>query len=295
MNSSKSTPKVMVTGATGQLGGLAISALLQRLDPNQIVALVRPKKEADARVSKLDQLGIETREADYEDPAALRQAMSGIERLLFVSSNSFEPRRTQHQNVIDAAQASGVKFIAYTSILNAQDTPLVLATDHRETEDMLTASGIDHVVLRNGWYLENHLNGAQQAVKDGFIAGAAANGRFSSACRADYAAAAAVVIHPDFVPSRQVFELAGDASYSLYDLTAALSEQFNTDIRYRNMDAEAFRTALEAHNLPHTLTSILVDTDLCAANGALEDASGTLGDLIGRPTLSLADALSASP
>ncbi|GFE63831.1 NAD(P)H-binding protein [Litoreibacter roseus] len=233
MNSSKSTPKVMITGATGQLGGLAISALLKRMAPIQIAALVRQKKEADARVSKLDQLGIETREADYEDPASLRQAMSGIERLLFVSSNSFEPRRTKHQKVIDVAQASGVKFIAYTSILIAQETPLVLATDHRETEDMLTASSIDHVVLRSGWYLENHLNGAQQAVKDGFIAGAAADGRFSSAGCADYAAAAAVVVHPDFVSTRQFLELAGDVPYSLYDFAAALSEQFDTDIRYR--------------------------------------------------------------
>ncbi len=65
-------------------------------------------------------------------------------------------RTAQHRNVIQAAIAAKVKFIAYTSLLHADKSPLALADEHIETEKMLAESGIPHTLLRNGWYTENY-------------------------------------------------------------------------------------------------------------------------------------------
>ena len=92
----------------------------------------------------------ETRRGDYEDPASLRSAFTGIERLLFISSSAMEGRVAQHRNVVDAARAAGVSLIAYTSVLHADRSPLGLAEDHRQTEALLAASGVPYVLLRNG-------------------------------------------------------------------------------------------------------------------------------------------------
>ncbi len=102
------------------------------------------------------------RQADYGDEAALTSALQGVEKLLLISSSEVGQRAPQHRNVINAAKTAGVKFIAYTSLLHADKSPLGLADEHIETEKMLADSGIVYTLLRNGWYTENYLASARQ-------------------------------------------------------------------------------------------------------------------------------------
>ncbi len=143
---------IAITGATGQLGRLVIENLLKKLPAAEIVAAVRsPDKAADLKAA-----GIQVRLADYSRPETLASAFAGIEKLLLISSSEVGQRAPQHRAVIDAAKQAGVKLIAYTSILDADKSPLGLAEEHRQTEAALRASGIPFVLLRNGWYTENY-------------------------------------------------------------------------------------------------------------------------------------------
>ncbi len=214
--------------------------------------------------------------------------------MLFISSSSLEPRETQHGNVIEAAWRAGVGFVAYTSILNAHRTPLRLATDHRQTEDMLATSGPEHVVLRNGWYIENHLLAIPHALARGIVLGAAGQGRFSAAARADYAAAAARVVHPDAILDERVLELSGGESYRLADFAAEIARQSSTAVSYGNMTSTDFRAALVAGGMPEGIASILAGTDAGAADGALYHDGRTPSRLIGCATTPFRDAVSVA-
>ena len=112
-----------------------------------------------------------------------------MDKLLLISSSEVGQRATQHQNVINAAKTAGVKFIAYTSLLHADNSPLGLHVEHVATEKALAASGIPYALLRNGWYTENYLASAPPALEHGVFIGAAGEGKIASATRADYAAA----------------------------------------------------------------------------------------------------------
>jgi len=90
-----------------------------------------------------------------------------VDKLLLISSSEVGQRAVQHRNVINAAKAAGVKFIAYTSLLHADTSPLGLAAEHIETEQMLADSGIAYALLRNGWYTENYLASAPPALEQG--------------------------------------------------------------------------------------------------------------------------------
>ena len=102
------------------------------------MAIVRNPAKAQALAAQ----GITVRQADYGDEAALTSALQGVEKLLLISSSEVGQRAPQHRNVINAAKAAGVKFIAYTSLLHADTSPLGLADEHIETEKMLADSGI---------------------------------------------------------------------------------------------------------------------------------------------------------
>lgn len=122
---------IAITGATGQLGQHVIEELLKTVPASQIVAIVRNLAKAEA----LRQQGVVVRQADYTDEAAFTTALNGVDKLLLISSSEVGQRAVQHQNVINAAKAAGVKFIAYTSLLHADKSPLGLHVEHVETEN----------------------------------------------------------------------------------------------------------------------------------------------------------------
>lgn len=277
---------IAITGATGQLGQYVIESLLKTVPASQIVAIVRNP----AKATTLSQQGITVRQADYSDEAALTTALQGIDKLLLISSSEVGQRAPQHRNVINAAQAAHVNFIAYTSLLHADTSPLGLADEHVATEKMLAESGIAYALLRNGWYTENYLASAPAALEHGVFIGAAGEGKIASATRADYAAAAARVISEDGHTGK-TYELAGDAGWTLSQLAAELAKQSGKKVVYQNLSEADFAAALKGVGLPAGLADMLADSDTGASKGGLFDDSHTLSKLIGRPTTSLADSV----
>lgn len=268
-----------VTGATGQFGRHAIAALLKHVRPDEIVALARdPAKAAD-----LAARGIAVRPFDYDVPDQLAAALSGVTRLLLVSSDTPDRRVAQHKAVIDAATQAAIAMIGYTSIIHADTNPISLAESHRETERLIATSGIPHAILRNSWYTENYLIGAEAAIEHGALLGSTGDGPISAATRADYAAAAAVVLTGALGPAR-VYELAGDKAFTLSDVAAALSDAAGRTVEYRHLPQAAYRDALIGAGVPAGFAAALAEYSAKAAGGILADGSRTLSRLIGRPT-----------
>jgi NAD(P)H dehydrogenase (quinone) len=252
--------RILVTGANGQLGRKVVDALLRKVPATSVAAGVRDKSKA----ADLQSLGVDLRITDYDQPESLAAAMRGIDRLLLISGSAVGQRTRQHTSVINAAKAAGVKLIAYTSALRADISKLGLAVEHKATEEALAASGVPHVVLRNGWYLENFAGRATTALNTGVLLTCAGDGRFSAATRADFAAGTAVVLTSPDGHAGQRLELAGSSSFSMAELAALVKA-----------------------GLPDFVAAILGNSDASAAAGWLQDDSRTLEKLIGRPTTPL--------
>ena len=281
---------IVVTGATGQLGRLVITALLNRgVSAEKIVAAVRSPEKASDFAAR----GVVVRRADYADPASLDAAFVGAKKLLLISGNEIGQRVVQHQAVIDAAKRAGVTFLAYTSLLHAEGSPLALGVEHRATEAAIAASGVPAAILRNGWYNENFATRITGAVTSGAIYGCAGEGKFASASRADYAEAAAAVLTANAPQGVQVLELAGSEGYSLPELAAKVAAASRKPVQYHNVSEADYGAALVQHGLPEAFAAMLADSDAGAATGALFDSSHTLATLIGRPTTPIATTIVA--
>lgn len=280
---------IAITGATGQLGRLVIQNLLNTVPASQIVAAVR----SPAKAAELAALGVQVRQADYVQPATLEAAFQGVTKLLLISSSEVGQRAAQHAAVIAAAQKAGVKLLAYTSILHADTSPLGLAVEHKATEATLRASGLPHVLLRNGWYTENYTVSVPAALQYGAVLGSAKDGRIASAARADFAAAAAAALTQDGQAGK-VYELAGDTAYTLAELAAEIAKQSGKHVVYSDLPEAAYAAALVQAGLPEGFAALLADSDVGASQGALFDGSRQLSQLIGRPTTPLADGVKAA-
>lgn len=275
---------IAVAGATGRLGRLVIKQLVAQ-GRNDVIAWARsPEKAQD--------LGVRVREADYNRPEMLDEALKDIDVLVLISSNEEDQRKVQHDHVIRAAKRQGVQRIIYTSMLHADRSPLSLAESHRYTESALKASGLAYTILRNGWYTENHTSALGAALTNGVIVGSSGDGRFSSATRDNYAEAIIkVLISPDY--ENKILELAGDESWCMQDLAAEVSRQTGRDIPYHDLPVDEYAALLINAGLPvDTALMVAHWGPLIAEQNALFDDQHGLSTLLGRPTTPLAEAVS---
>ncbi|MDK1482444.1 NmrA family NAD(P)-binding protein, partial [Sinorhizobium sp. 6-117] len=201
---------LLVTGAAGQLGQLVLDALLAsaKVQPADIIAASRDSSKLAPYAAK----GVQTRAADFDDPASLEKAFAGADRILIISTDALgQPgkRLQQHLNAVAAAEKAGAKHILYTSMPNPETSVIPFAPDHLGTENAIKATGIPYTILRNGWYMENLFMALPHALETGQWFSSAGAGRLAHIARSDAAEAAAAAL------------LSGSTESRTYTLTGA--------------------------------------------------------------------------
>ncbi len=278
---------VLVTGASGHLGRLVISALLDR---GVAASDIRAGARDTGRIADLAARGVQTVRLDYDEPASVADAMVGVDRVLLISGSEVGRRVAQHRTVIDAAVAAGIAQLVYTSAPRATTSALLLAPEHKATEEAIAASGLDATILRNNWYTENYLGTLAQARETGVVASSTGDGRVASASRRDFAEAAAVVLTTDG-HAGATYELGGDIAWTHAELADAIGEVLGREVAYVAQTPEEQAAALTAAGLDAGTVGFLVGLDGNIREGLLGEVTGELSRLIGRPTTPLVEAL----
>jgi len=280
----------IVIGATGHLGTLTIDSLLDRgIAPNDVVAAGR---NAD-KLSALAGRGVRTQPIELSDPATLDGLFSPDDTVLLISGSELGQRVAQHGHAIDAAKTAGVRRIIYTSAPKADSTALVLAPEHKATEELIAASGLPATILRNGWYTENYVQAAEQARQTGTLLTSAGDGRISSASRRDYAEAAAIVLIDDTTTGK-TYELSGDTSWDQQELADAICTTIGRDVTLTNVTPDEHQRLLIAAGLDNGTAEFVVGLDANTRDGLLGVTTGELSSLIGHPTTPLVHGLQAA-
>jgi NAD(P)H dehydrogenase (quinone) len=279
---------IVVTGATGHLGRLVVESLLAKgVAPAEIVAGGR----STDKLADFAAQGVTVVSLDYTKPETLDAAFAGATQVLLISASEPGSRVALHAAAIDAAKRAGVAHLVYTSAPKAATSELVLAPEHKATEELIAASGIPATILRNGWYTENYANTVEQARRTGEIVASVGAGRVSSASRKDYAEAAAAVL-TDPATRGSVYELSGDTAWDYNEFAATVAELTGRPVVFRDVTPEEHAAILTSVGLDAGTAGFVVALDQNTKAGLLGETSGDLGRLIGRPTTPLLDGLS---
>lgn len=278
--------KLLVTGATGKLGSKVVELLLKTVPANQLAVSVRNPEKAAA----LKSLGVDVRKGDFDAPESLDAAFAGIDRLLIISADGDNDTRIrQHANAVAAAQRAGVKFIAYTSVTNAQESDNIVAPTHKATEQVILDTGIPYSFLRNNWYLENEASSIQ-----GVIAGApwvtsAGDGKVGWALQQDYAAAAAAVLSGEG-HENTTYELSG-TPLSQEQLVSVLGEVLGKEVAVQQVDDSTYEEIMKQAGVPDFVTPMLVGIQQSIRSGSLDLESNDFEKVLGRPATPIKEAL----
>ncbi|MFC6181866.1 SDR family oxidoreductase [Lactiplantibacillus daowaiensis] len=269
--------KYAVSAATGHFGQIVVRELLKTVAPTDIVAIVRnPQKAAQVLPTSID-----VRQADYTDQAALTTALQGVDRLLMISSvpGGAISRQQQHQNVIAAAKAAGVTFIAYTSFAHAETAKSALSTDHVATEKWLRDSGLQVSFLRNAWYLENELSYLKAGATGQAAKYAAGDGKISFALEREYAVAAAKVLLT--ATPKPVYEFGGQPR-TYADLAQAVAQATGrTDVEFQAVSDADYAADLTANGMSESLVPVFVGMQQMMRANELDVVSDDLPTVLG--------------
>lgn len=272
---------ILITGATGKLGGQVIQTLLRNnLPANQIAALVRDENKA----GPLKEMGVTIRIGEYDDKPSLEQAMKGIDKVLLVSGLDMNKVVQQHQNVVDAAKKAGVNCLAYTSNCLRDPNTVVntIMLTHFQTEDYIKASGLNYIIFRNVLYMDSMVVFMLgNRVPEMGIALPAGEGRVSYALRSDQAEAIGNVLAKEDCGNR-IYNFTNSQTYSFYDVADALSELSGKRIAYTPVDMQTYKVRASQQGIPQHAVDAMESFMTDIQNGQGSTLSTDLEQALGR-------------
>jgi NAD(P)H dehydrogenase (quinone) len=228
--------KILVTGASGDLGRKTLRHLAKKHLVSDLVGLVRdPAKAAD-----LAALGIELRQGDYMDAASLGSALEGVERVMLTSAHAFTDRNTAHSNVIDAAVEAGVRHLVFMSIIRNTDYVMKdITPDDLFAESRLKSSGLGWTVVRHPPFLDNlsfYIGSNPQEKGMQMPVGV---GKFAAATRDDLAAGHAAILTEPGHEAKE-YALTGSQAVSFQDIANILSAATAHEVPYKTVTDDEY-------------------------------------------------------
>ncbi len=284
---------ILVTGATGHFGSTSIHFLLQNGIPaNRIRAFVRSGHDAE----NLAQLGIDIAHGDYDDYASMLSALNGVEKLLFVSGSDLVKRLSQHENIVQAAKAAGVKHVVYTSFQRkneSETSPLwLVAQSHIQTEKWLKESGLGVTILKNNLYMDFLPGFIGESVLDsGMIYLPAESGKVGAVLRAEMAEAAAIILTTSGHEGKE-YHFTNNEAVSYAEIAQIITTVSAKTIGYTSPTAEVYEQTLLGYGLPPEAVGIFSSFAVAQAQGELDGVSTDLERLLGRKPVAVREFIS---
>ncbi|MFG2462965.1 NAD(P)H-binding protein [Streptomyces sp. NPDC048523] len=281
---------LIVTGATGRLGALIVTRLLERVPADRIGVSVRDVSKA----AHLAERGVRVRAGDFTGPGTLKHAFEDAERVLIISA-AIRGDRALPANIaaIDAARESGAQRILYTSHQAASPTSLFPPQKvHAATEEHLQRQGVPYTALRNGFYGSTLGLYVGAALKTGRLA-LPQDGPVSWTAHEDLAEAAASALADDGALEGITPPLTAPHTLDFADVAEILSRITGRTITRVVMDDDEWTSAAVAEGMPRPAAEFSLTMFAASRNGEFNATDPTLEATIGRPAKTVHEMLEA--
>ena len=275
-----SSGKILITGATGNVG----SALLENLIPMNIELRALAHDESDAE--SLEGRGVWASLGDFLKPETLGPALEGVSTV-FLLTPIHPEQVSQATKVIKAAKESGndPRIVRLSVHQASHEAPARNSRQHAEIEDELISSGLPYTLLRPQSFMQNTLMAAPTVASQGRIYQPMKSGRLGMIDARDVGEAAAKVLTEDGHEGK-VYTLTGPAAINFYDVAEVLSEVLGKEVSYINIPLEKAKEAMLNMGLTEWRADVLIEYAKAHSEGYSDWTTDDFEQLTGHPATS---------
>jgi len=275
---------ISIIGGTGTIGSHVVRILAER--GHTPLALARSEAAAQA----VRDLGGVPHTGSHDDPESVRHLVAEAHTVLLLTGTG--PHQVRHEcAAIDAVAATSKATIVKVSVPGAAaDSPFEIGKVHHTIEEHLSASGLDHSVVRPGWLMQNIA-----LVTDGIrdrdeLALPIGEGAVAAIDARDVALVCALLLEDPTGAAGADHMLIGAADITGTSMAAALSSGAGRPIAFRDSTLEEFSATLLAGGVPEAAVGDLgMLHDVIIRHGFLAGASNAMPDLTARPARTFED------
>jgi uncharacterized protein YbjT (DUF2867 family) len=271
---------ILITGATGRVGGATLKQLSTRGMP--VRALVRNAEKAALVAGPL----VEPVIGDLAQPRSLESALDGITAALLVSP--LNPHQVELQgNFIDAVKRAGRAHVVKISGLGtALDSSVRSGRWHAQTEKHVEDSGLPFTHLRPLFFMQNILRFAPAIRASGGFEGSLGLGKVAMIDVDDIAAVAATALTTD-AHAGKAYVLTGPEAHSYSDVAERLSRILGKTVTYKDVPLAVMQERLLASGMPEWHVDVQVDFSTALSAGHASAVTNTVEAVTGRPARTL--------
>ncbi|WP_210496854.1 NmrA family NAD(P)-binding protein [Microvirga antarctica] len=271
------TRRILVTGATGTVGGAAMRALAPDAAAGAIELLGATRSDAGA--ARLRESGFEPVAFDYDDPRTLRPALEGVDSIFLVTGYSVD-MMIQSKRLLDAAKAARVPHIVHLGALAADDTPYAHFGWHQLIERAIEAMGFSFTHLRPNFFIDT-VWGAFRHRPDRVVH-FIGDQRVSWISSDDMAAVAAAALREPDKHAGQIYPLAIEA-LTMSEIAATLSDVTQNPVTYQPRPAASLLPILLKQGMEPVYATSLA-TGVAAIEAGEMPLAGAVYDTVARVT-----------
>lgn len=268
---------ILVTGATGNVGGELAAQLVQsghavRLFTRDAAKLAAWKGRAEIATGS------------YDQPETFARAAAGVQAIFLMNSGL---RSDAFQQLVDVAKQQGVKRVVMLSTLFARDSASEIGVRHKTQEDILRASGLECAFLRPGGFMSNTYQWIDSIRSEGVVYNALGEGKFPPIAPEDIAAVAAKALTAPTL-AQEMYEMTGGELVTVRDQVAALSRVLNKPLECRDVPVEHAVENLIRGGLPPAVAASVGKSFEAVRQGKGANILDTVEKITGRPATTFA-------
>jgi uncharacterized protein YbjT (DUF2867 family) len=273
-----SPTRILVTGATGNVGQEVIKELARR--GCRAVAAVLNAQD----VQKVPP-GIETVEFDFGRAETFGPALTGVEKVFLMRPPQIVDVERYLFPAIDAAQTAGVKHIVFLSLMGVN--PRV---PHYRVEQKILATGLPYTFLRPSFYMQNLDTFYRDDIRlrdELFVPAGRARTSFIDV--RDIGAVAGMVLAPDGKgPTNRAYTLTGSEALDYYEVADIFRSVQGRPIRYVRPTPAEYAARQRALGVPEEFIKVMRSLYWTVRLGSGAHVTPELGELLGRSPITMA-------
>jgi NAD(P)H dehydrogenase (quinone) len=276
-------PRVLVMGATGQVGGYVVD----QLKNDRSIEVVAAARD----VAKAGGLGVPVVHLDLDRAETMPSALENIDRIFMATAYTVDMLR-QSKDLVNHAKRAGVNLIVHLGACGNDDTRVAHYGWHQFVERYIEWSKIPFVHLRPEIFMQNLLGyGGERYVSGGIIRHYVGAARLSWVDCEDVAAVATqCLLRPDR-HTTHTYRLGYEAK-SYDEIAHTMTETLGQPFRYEARPPLDFLTRVLALGAEPSYMKCVFDSYTDFTNGQAERADEVFDNfpaLVGRPPRLLAD------